>query len=111
MAMEWDQRGLEVITFPQHDGNMIRASQVLHDAVVEGRLVHPDDEQLNAHVAAAVAKHALRGWRISKAERSENIDGVIALAMAVDRALAPKPPPARFLGFLGEPPDPDLKGT
>lgn len=100
MALEWDQRGLEVITFPQHDGRMVPASQTLYDAIVEGRLVHPDDPDLNAHVAAAVAKHSRRGWRIDKAERSENIDGAVALAMAVDRALAPQPKPAEFLGWL-----------
>src|SRR5215204_3260612 len=34
---------------------MIPASQRLYDAIIERRLVHPNDPRLNAHVAAAVA--------------------------------------------------------
>jgi len=52
--------------------------------------VLPDDPQLNRHVAAAVDRHGRRGWRIDKAERGENIDGVIALCMAVQVAQAPR---------------------
>ena len=47
----------------QHDARMVAASQVLYDAIVEGRLLHPDDPQLNRHVVAAVARHTRRGWR------------------------------------------------
>ena len=57
MSREWEQRGITAVAFPQHDARMIPASQVLHDAVVEQRLVHPTDPRLNAHVAAAVARH------------------------------------------------------
>jgi phage terminase large subunit-like protein len=80
---------------------MVPASQALFDAVTENRLVHPDDPQLNAHVAAAVAKQVRRGWRLDKAERAENIDGVVALAMAVDRAtFAAGQPPVRVVGWI-----------
>ena len=37
---------------------MIPASAALHQAIVEGRIHHPDDAKLNAHVAAAVANTA-----------------------------------------------------
>jgi hypothetical protein len=40
-----------------------------------------------------------RGGRIDKAERSEKVDAVIALAMAVERAVA-KPGAVEVLGFL-----------
>jgi len=101
MAREWEQRGIMAADFPQHDGRMIPASQALHDAITEGRLVHPDDPQLNAHVAAAIAKQSRRSWRIDRAERGENIDGAIALAMAVDRAgFAAHQQPAQLLGWL-----------
>lgn len=99
MAREWEQRGIPAVVFPQHDARMIPASQALYDAVVEGRVMHPDDPRLNAHVAAAVARHTRRGWRIDKAERGENIDGVIALCMAVERAAA-TPDPVQLLGWL-----------
>ena len=42
--------------------------------------------QLNAHVSHAVAKEVPRGWQLAKASGGGNVDAVIALAMAVDRA-------------------------
>jgi phage terminase large subunit-like protein len=99
MAREWAQRGVEAVAFPQSDARMIPASQALYDVVVEQRLVHPDDPRLNAHVAAAVARHGRRGWRIDKAERGENIDATVALCMAVERA-ALRPEPVALLGWL-----------
>ena len=49
--------------------------------------------RLNAHVAAAVARHGRRGWRIDKPKWDDKIDAVVALCMALDR--------------MGEPPGPD----
>ena len=99
IGQELEQRGVRVSAFPQHDSRMIPASQRLYDAVVEGRLVHGDDPRLNAHVAAAVARHGRRGWRIDKADRADKIDGVVALAMALDR-LEDRPAPTRLVGWL-----------
>ena len=78
---------------------MIPASQRLYDAVVEGKLVHPNDPELNRHAANAVARHSRRGWRLDEPKRSTNIDGVVALCMALERALA-KPEPVALLGWL-----------
>ena len=78
---------------------MIPASSALYDAVVEKRLVHPDDPALNAHVAAAVAKNSRRGWRLDQAPGGGNIDGVVALAMAVERAAEP-PQEVKLVGWL-----------
>jgi phage terminase large subunit-like protein len=99
MAQEWEQRGIPAVAFPQSDSRMIPASECLYDAVVHGRLVHPDDPELNAHVHAAVAKQSRRGWRLEKADRASKIDAVIALAMAVDRH-AYQPEPVELLGWL-----------
>lgn len=56
---------------------------------------------MNRHVAAAVAKQVRRGWRLESPSRGENIDGAVALAMAVERALyAAGHQPARLLGWL-----------
>lgn len=99
IGQELEQRGIRVSAFPQHDARMIPASQRLHDAVVEGRLVHPDDERLNAHVASAVARHGRRGWRLDKANRADKIDAVVALAMALDR-VENRPEPARLIGWI-----------
>lgn len=84
MAQEWEQRGITAVQFPQSDSRMIPASERLYDAIVHQRLVHPDDPHLNAHVHAAVARQSRRGWRLERPDRSTNIDGVVALAMAVD---------------------------
>jgi phage terminase large subunit-like protein len=99
VGQELEQRGITVSAFPQHDARMIPASQRLYDAVVERRLVHPDDERLNAHAAAAVARHGRRGWRVDKANRADKIDAVVALAMALDR-LENRPEPTRLIGWL-----------
>jgi phage terminase large subunit-like protein len=78
---------------------MIPASERLYDAIVHGRLVHPDGPELNAHVHAAIAKHSRREWRLDKADRASKIDAVVALAMAVDRQ-AYRPEPVELVGWL-----------
>jgi phage terminase large subunit-like protein len=88
---------IKVTAFPQSDARMIPASRALHEAIVQGRIKHPDDEKLNEHVAAAVARHGRRGWRIDQAERGANIDGVVALVMAYEAATAPEAPPTEVM--------------
>ena len=91
MAQEWEQRRIRTVKFPQHDARMIPASSALYDAIIEKRLTTRTTRALNAHVAAAVAKSSRRGWRLDQAPGGGNIDGVIALAMAVERAAEPAP--------------------
>jgi hypothetical protein len=50
-------------------------------------------------VAAAVARDTPRGWRIDKPHGRAQIDALIALAMAVERA-EQRPEPVRLLGWL-----------
>jgi len=95
-----EQRGIKTTAFAQSDSRMIPASAALHQAVVEGRIHHPDDDRLNEHVAAAVARHGRRGWRIDQAERGTPVDGLIALVMAYEAASAPEPPETKILGWL-----------
>jgi hypothetical protein len=78
---------------------MIPASARLHAAIVEQRLTLPDDPELARHASEAIARHSRRGWRIDKPNPRTNIDAVIALAMAVERAEA-KPEPVELLGWL-----------
>ena len=99
LAQEWEQRGIVAVNFPQSDSRMIPASQRLYDAIIERRLVHPDHPELNAHVHAAIARHSRRGWRLDRAERSDKIDAVIALCMALERAEY-RSEPIRLLGWL-----------
>jgi phage terminase large subunit-like protein len=90
IALELGARGMRTVTFPQTDERMIPASARLHRAVVEQRLVLPADEVLAQHAATAVARHGRRGWRLDRPSRAagDNIDAIVALAMAVDRASA-----------------------
>jgi phage terminase large subunit-like protein len=95
-----EQHRIRTTVFPQHDARMIPASAALHQAITEGRIHHPDDEKLNEHVAAAVARSGRRGWRIDQAERGTPVDGVIALCMAFESATQPPPPETKVLGWL-----------
>jgi phage terminase large subunit-like protein len=95
-----EAHGIKCTAFPQSDSRMLPASAALHQAIVEKQIHHPNHEKLNEHVAAAVAKHGRRGWRIDQAERGTPVDGVIALCMAYEAMTAPEPPPARVLGWL-----------
>ena len=100
LAKTAEQHGIKVVAFQQSDNRMIPASAALHQAITEGRIHHPDDPKLNEHVAAAVARHGRRGWRIDQAERGANIDGLVALVMAHEARTAPEPAPTRVLGWI-----------
>jgi terminase large subunit-like protein len=97
-ALRLDGR-LTMVEFPQSAARMVPASERLHAAVVERRLRHPNDPDLNRHVAGAVAKATGRGWRLDKSERSAQIDAVVAMAMAVERA-EHKVPQVELVGWL-----------
>jgi phage terminase large subunit-like protein len=101
IAVELEERGLTCTAFPQSDSRMIPASAALHRAVVERRLVVPDDPVLSAHAANAVARHGRRGWRLDRPSRSPgtNIDSLVALVMALD-ASEHEPAPVQLLGWI-----------
>lgn len=102
LATTLQAEGMRMVAFPQSAPRMVPASERLSAAILEGRLSHPGDPVLDAHVAAAVAKQTPRGAQIAHAggrHASNRIDAVIALAMAVDRA-ENQPAPAELLGYL-----------
>jgi phage terminase large subunit-like protein len=98
-ALELAERGIPVTEFPQSNSRMGPASERLHAAIVEKRLRHPDNPALNSHVRQAVARDTPRGWRIDKLRSRDNIDAVVALAMAVEAAEQPAPT-VELLGYL-----------
>lgn len=98
-AQELEREGMVVVQFPQTDARMVPASARLHAAIVERRLTLPADDELAQHAAAAIARHGRRGWRLDKAARSDNIDAIVALCMALERAEA-WPEPVELLGWL-----------
>ena len=75
-------------------------SERLHGLVVEQRLRHPGVAELDRQPANPVAKPTRRGWRLVKSAEAAQIDAVIALAMAAERASTPAPPPAKLLGWI-----------
>lgn len=100
-ALRLEERGLRLFQFAQSASRMVPASEKLYAAIVEKRLTHPNDPTLNEHVARAVAKETPRGWRLDKANEGDQVDGVIALAMVVDRVEASnRQKPARLIGWL-----------
>jgi len=72
LAETMEQRGLTAVQFPQSDSPMQPASERLHRAVIERRLVHDGDPHLAAHVHAATAKSTPRGWRLHRAGPSQS---------------------------------------
>jgi phage terminase large subunit-like protein len=99
LAAELEREGMRVSVFPQNDARMVPASALLYDAIIEQRITLPRSPELAQHAAGAIAKHSRRGWRIDKPNGRVQIDGVIALAMALDRH-ANQPAPAEFLGWF-----------
>jgi hypothetical protein len=83
------EHGVPLVEFPQSHTRMVCASEGLHSAIVEGRLTHPGHVVLDRHVGGVIAKATGRGWRMVQAGPGVQIDGAIALAMAVERAGAP----------------------
>ena len=105
--------GLPLVEWPQSETRMTICSENLHGLVVERRLRHPGVAELDRHVANAVAKPTPRGWRLVKSADAAQIDAVIALAMAAERARSPAATPAGRLDLrtASEPPGPPVPRT
>lgn len=92
--------GMQSVEVPMSMTRMGAASENLHGAVVSKRLTHPDHPELNQHAANAVAKQTPRGWRLDKSGDGVQIDALVALMIAVERADQPTPEAPRLLGWL-----------
>ena len=99
LAHELEERGLLVSSYPQTSSRLIPASKRLYDAVLEQKLVHPDDPALNAHVSHSVSISTRRGWHIGRPSGGEPVDGTVALLMALDR-IESQPAAVEFFGWL-----------
>jgi len=98
-SLELEREGISVTAFPQTDVRMVPASDRLYRAIVERRLVLPDNDELRQHAAAAITRVGRRGGRIDKAHRSDNVDGIVALCMALE-AVENQPTEVQLLGWL-----------
>ncbi len=99
-AQELAREGVTVIEFPQHDGRMIPASQRLHAAITERRITLPDNRELARHAADTIARHSRRGWRVDKPTKETNIDAIVALCMALERAEQPPGAAPKLIGWI-----------
>jgi hypothetical protein len=82
--------GVPMVKVPQSAEGMTLASERLYASIMHAELRHDGDPVLAHHVAGATAKSTPRGWRLVRAERSKQIDAVIALAMANSLRVAPR---------------------
>jgi phage terminase large subunit-like protein len=88
LAQELSDEGLNTVLFPQTDQRMIPASEDLWNAIArDNLLLHPNDPVLTKHVMAGIVDETGRGWRINKRKTKKPIDGLVAMLMAVHRAL------------------------
>ena len=97
----FEQRRIRCTQFPWTDARVIPAAGELYDAIIEGKLTHPGDRELDKHLATVIGRSTRRGLRIDKANESDQIDGACALLMAFEAATAPEPEPTVILGYLG----------
>jgi phage terminase large subunit-like protein len=99
-AARLEREGLPMVKLPQSPEAMTLASERLYGSIVQAELSHDGDPLLARHVAAATAKSTPRGWRLVRSKRAEQIDAVIALAMANSLRLAPRRQAPAFVGWV-----------
>lgn len=90
--------GLRMVEIPQSVERMTTVLGSLLELVKLGGIRHDGDAGLAEHVLNAVARINEHGFTLQKSKSRGRIDGVIALALAVDRAMR-TPPPAAEANF------------
>lgn len=81
--------GFEVVGFGQGYGSMSAPAKQLETMLINGDLQHPDNPVLNWMCANTVVEQDAAGnVKPSKKKSSEKIDGIVALCMALGRAMA-----------------------
>jgi phage terminase large subunit-like protein len=78
--------GMPMVEVPQSVEGMTRVCGSLLELIKRGELRHDGDEAFAQHVLNAVPRFNERGFTLQKSKSRGRIDGVIALALAVDRA-------------------------
>lgn len=87
--------GLRMVEVPQSLERMTPAVGDLYALLMEGRVTHGADPQVEQQVLNAIPRLNERGFTLSKGKSRGRIDAAVALALAVDRAThkAPKRAP------------------
>ena len=86
--------GLPLVEIPQSVERMTVVLGSLLELIKRGELHHDGDPLLRQHVLNAVPRFNERGFTLQKSKSRGRIDGVIALSLAVDRALRKERPVA-----------------
>lgn len=93
-AKDLYDEGVPMIEIPQSVARMTPIIGDLYEIIMTGQLSHDKDELFRTHVLNAIPRMQENGFTLSKGKSRGHIDGVIALALAVDRARhKPKPRP------------------
>jgi phage terminase large subunit-like protein len=90
MGQRLAEEGLPMIEWPYV--RMSSATRTLHELLAHGRLRHGGDDLARRHALAAEVKERETGLQISKRASREQIDALVALAMAVEMASSLEPP-------------------
>lgn len=78
----------ETAIFEQVPHPLARMAQQFTELLAAGKIEHPDDPALNAHILAATSRPVGEGWRfIPRKKPRRPIDAVIAAGMAVSTLL------------------------
>ena len=103
--------GIEVVPYGQGFVSMNAPTKHLDVLVRSGRLVHARHPVLRWMAGnVMLEKDAADNWKPSKKRSKEKIDGIVALTMAIGRAVVAEPPPtttAFFVPFDGPTEDGD----
>jgi phage terminase large subunit-like protein len=96
-----DER-IPMVKVPQSVEGMTSVCGLLLEYVKRGEIHHDGDPLLRQHVFNAVQRQNERGFTLAKLKAHGRIDGVIALALALDRAVQrqKKPRPPLFVGTV-----------
>jgi hypothetical protein len=81
VAKQWERAGIRCVEMPQTQ-QRVEADTALFDAIVSGRLRHPNNADLTEAVTNAVTLETPRGVRIAKEKASKKIDALVALSMS-----------------------------
>jgi phage terminase large subunit-like protein len=85
-----------MVPFPQSAERMTKATETLQRLVLDQRIRHGGDPDLDQQMSGVGTSITERGVRISKRRSGLKIDCVVALAMALDRALGEEDPGQDF---------------
>lgn len=80
-ARALEDEGILVIQFDQSPQRMAPACGLAFELILNRKIVHDGDEELSAHVRAAVKRVQDRGFTLSKGKSRRQIDAAIALCM------------------------------